>query len=145
MLNVLVLVLDATLRATLPIDGISFPWSAAQDGSLATYYTRVEGVVRVDWFAPPTKDQNQQAAAIIAAYDPLAATKADATAAHVARANAAVAASLWCLADPSFPAWAKDVQAAVSAAAKQVAAAKDAKEAGAVVLTLPALPTDAGA
>lgn len=59
------------LKAAMPnVVGVCGNWGPDRSDPQSTYYSRDEGVIRVMWSVPPTAQQDQQAAAIVAAYDP---------------------------------------------------------------------------
>lgn len=60
----------ALQTAGLPVVGMCAPQAAQREIANSTWYQRPEGWVRVDWSATPTTAQDQQTAAIIAAFDP---------------------------------------------------------------------------
>lgn len=69
MIDITRLTLELT-GAGLPVVGVSGPYTSQKPSStIATWYTRPEGQVRVDWSTAPTAPQNTQATTIVAAHD----------------------------------------------------------------------------
>lgn len=64
--------LNESLKSALPtINGIMTNWGPSRNDANSTYYQRADtGTIRVLWTTQPTPQQDQQAAAIVAAFDP---------------------------------------------------------------------------
>lgn len=57
------------LAAGMPVAGVSTQQAKFPPAPTSTYYTRAEGLVRVDWQSAPTAAQDGQANGLIAAHD----------------------------------------------------------------------------